>query len=138
MTEAKFVPQSIREVMNPHTTANDRKVKVENQYFNNLRRLREQKSREESKLVVNPVWPSLESFTHQKLMRSAFQLIDFLEKNDIQFYGVGINASMKKADTPEMVIYVDRSTRSLVYAIDIPEVFQGIEVVTQVTKNKVF
>ena len=69
MTEAKFVPQSIREVMNPHTTANDRKVKVENQYFNNLRRLREQKSREESKLVVNPVWPSFESFTHQNNKR---------------------------------------------------------------------
>lgn len=137
MENVKFVPLSIREVMSPHTTL-DKRNSAEERYMLNLRRQREKNNRVEAKIIFNPSWPNFEQHSQPKLLRNAFQLIDLLEKNDIQFYGVGVNASMKRADTPELVIYVDRSTRGLVYAIDIPTVFQGLDVVVQVAKKNPF
>lgn len=136
MENVKYVPLSIREVMSPHTTSPDKRNRAEERYLLKLRHQREKEQREESKIIFNPSWPTFEQHPQPKLLRNAFQLIDMLEKNDIIFYGVGVNASMKRADTPELVIYVNRSTRGLVYAIDIPTVFQGMDVVVQVVKKK--
>lgn len=134
MTE-KFMPLTMREVMNPNVTQKQHKINEEN-YWSCLRRQKEETAKRSHKVIFEPKWPAFDNneFSQPKLVKKAEHLVDFLEKNDIPFQGVFVVASMKKSDTPEFVIFMNRSTRSLVFANDIPEVHCGIEVSTRIVK----
>lgn len=131
----KFSTLTLREVMNPNVTNKQHKCNEE-AYWETLRLQKEANETSSGSLIFSPKWPTFEdkNFKHSKLVKDAEHLADLLIKNDIPFQGIGVTASMKKSDTPEFIVYMHRSTRGLVFAQDIPDLFCGIEVVTRIMK----
>jgi len=129
--------QTLRDVMQPHTTGGNSRYaaeRAEERYRKRLADLKKEQEKENSPLITEPSWPNFKEHDYNSLVRIGYKLAEFLDKNDIPFDGIAFDKH-KDTGKPVFMLHMDRSTRGLDFAVDLPEEFNGFQI-QKIISNK--
>lgn len=104
-------------------------------YRRNVEKLKKEEEVKKSRLIDFGDWPNFPDYELPKLLKVVYRLMDELDSKDIPFIGVNVGVDFNQ---PLLIIHMDRGTRGLEFAEDIPEEIMKLKVITVIDGKFVF
>jgi len=104
-------------------------------YRRNVEKLKKEEEVKKSRLIDFGDWPNFPDYELPKLLKVVYRLMDELDSKDIPFIGVNVGVDFNQ---PLLIIHMDRGTRGLDFAEDIPEEIMKLKVITVIDGKFVF
>lgn len=96
-------------------------------YRRNVEKLKKEEEVKKSRLIDFGDWPNFPDYELPKLLKAVYRLMDELDNKDIPFIGINVGVDFNQ---PLLIIHMDRGTRGLEFAEDIPEEIMKLKVIT--------
>lgn len=96
-------------------------------YRRNVEKLKKEEEVKKSRLIDFGYWPNFPDYELPKLLKVVYRLMDELDNRDIPFIGINVGVDFNQ---PLLIIHMDRGTRGLEFAEEMPEEIMKLKVIT--------